>query len=135
MVAQLSAAPTGTFAPRLHVFAYGTLVDPRCLDDVLGHRHTGERLRARLLGFQRKTSPDYPYPYIVAAADHSVDGVLIMDLSPDDLRLLDLYEEVDAGTYRREPVDVEVWGCGPTTLRVQACVYVAGPGLLAATNA
>jgi gamma-glutamylcyclotransferase (GGCT)/AIG2-like uncharacterized protein YtfP len=134
MVAQPAPTHTGTSSPRFHVFAYGTLVDPRCLDDVLGHRHSGERLRARLVGFQRITTPDYPYPYVVAAADHWVDGVLIMDLSPDDVQLLDRYEEVDAGMYLREPVEVDAWGCGPTTLRVQACVYVAGPGLCAATN-
>jgi gamma-glutamylcyclotransferase (GGCT)/AIG2-like uncharacterized protein YtfP len=134
MAAQPAPIHTGAFSAPTHVFAYGTLVDPRCLDDVLGHRHAGERLRARLRGFQRITTGAYPYPYIVADAEHAVDGVLVMDLSPEDLRLLDQYEEVDAGMYLREPVEVEAWGCGPSTWRVQACVYVAGPRLIAATN-
>jgi gamma-glutamylcyclotransferase (GGCT)/AIG2-like uncharacterized protein YtfP len=117
-----------------HVFVYGSLVDPRCLDDALGHRHTGERLRARLQGYQRLTTPEYPFPYLVPAPDHAVDGVLLMDLSAHDLQLLDRYEEVDAGMYRREAVEVEAWGCGGSVPRVQAWTYVAGPGLIAAVN-
>src|SRR5260370_22484124 len=31
-----------------HLFVYGSLVEPRCLDEVLGHPFMGERLRARL---------------------------------------------------------------------------------------
>jgi hypothetical protein len=54
-----------------------------------------------------------------------------MDLSPADMQTLDRYEEVDSGAYLRERVEVEVWGCGPRTLRLQAYAYVGGPGLLA----
>jgi gamma-glutamylcyclotransferase (GGCT)/AIG2-like uncharacterized protein YtfP len=116
-----------------HVFAYGSLVDPLCLDDVLGHRHQGERLRARLDGYRRISTLAYEFPFIVAAPGSSVEGVLLMDLSPADMRTLDRYEEVDTGTYARERVEVEVWGCGPRTLRVQAYAYVGGPELVAAT--
>src|SRR5437762_3571901 len=93
-----------------HVFAYGSLVDPHCLDDVLGHTHHGERLAARLVGYERVTATTYPYPFIVAISGATVEGVLVMDLSPYDLQALDRYEEVDAGTYRRELVEVETWG-------------------------
>jgi hypothetical protein len=118
-----------------HVFAYGSLVDPRCLDDVLGHRHAGERLPARLNGYERISAPDYAFPYIVAAEGRSVEGVLVMDLSPYDIEALDRYEEVGQGVYEREAVEVEVWGCGPRTLRLQAQTYVAGAHLAAATSA
>jgi gamma-glutamylcyclotransferase (GGCT)/AIG2-like uncharacterized protein YtfP len=110
-----------------HLFAYGTLVDPACLDEVLGHRHQGERLAARLRGYQRVTTPTFPYPFIVEANGSSVDGVLVMDLSPYDIQVLDRYEEVESGVYRREPVQVEAWGCGPHPVHVWADVYVAGP--------
>ena len=60
-----------------------------------------------------------------------VDGVVLEDLSPDDLRTLDGYEEVDEGVYRRELAEVQVWGCGPSTPSVTAYVYVAGPTLAA----
>jgi gamma-glutamylcyclotransferase (GGCT)/AIG2-like uncharacterized protein YtfP len=116
--------------PRL--FAYGSLVDPACLDEVLGHRHAGERLPARLDGFERIATSAYPFPYIVAAPGRCVEGVLLMDLSLQDVAVLDRYEEVDEGIYQRQLVEVEAWGCAPETLRLQAHTYVAGPVLIAA---
>jgi gamma-glutamylcyclotransferase (GGCT)/AIG2-like uncharacterized protein YtfP len=127
------AARVGQTTLAEHLFAYGTLVDPRRLDDVLGHRHQGERLRARLDGYRRVLVQTYEFPCIVAAPGSSVEGVVLMDLSPADMQTLDRYEEVDIGAYVREQVEVEVevWGCGPRTLRLQAHVYVAGERLLA----
>ena len=122
-----------TAATGRHAFVYGTLVDPLCLDEVLGHRHAGERLPARLRGYRRIADVAYPYPYIVAEHDGCVDGVLLMDLSSDDIRALDEYEDLDEGVYRRELVEVEAWGCGPRTLRFQAYAYLAGPAIQAST--
>jgi gamma-glutamylcyclotransferase (GGCT)/AIG2-like uncharacterized protein YtfP len=113
----------------IHVFAYGSLVDPRCLDAVLGHPHLGERLAARLAGFLRITSSTYPYPFLVAAESHAVDGVLIMELTAADLAALDRYEEVDSGVYQRRQVRVETWGCGPRSMYYPAFVYVGGVAL------
>jgi gamma-glutamylcyclotransferase (GGCT)/AIG2-like uncharacterized protein YtfP len=129
-----SRPPTGgSWAPE-RLFAYGSLIEPGCLDEVLGHRHTGERLRARLTGYQRITSSTYPYPYILEAVGQSVDGVVFMDLSPSELQELDRYEEVDAGMYRRQLIEVEAWGCGPRPIRLQAHAYVAGPSLIVSTS-
>jgi len=112
-----------------HVFVYGTLVDPAVLDGVLGHRHLGERLRARLPGYARRTSPGFDYPYIVPSPDAAVDGILVLDLSTADVEALDAYEDVGVGTYARRRVAVEAWGCGPHALRVEAHTYVAGAAL------
>ncbi len=128
---ELPACAETSTANRL--FAYGTLVDAQCLDAVLGRRHAGERLRARLTGYQRMASERYPYPFIVATNGGVVDGVLLLDLTPYDLSVLDRYEEVEEGVYCRELVQVEAWGCGPSTLRMPAFTYVAGPALAAAT--
>jgi gamma-glutamylcyclotransferase (GGCT)/AIG2-like uncharacterized protein YtfP len=117
-----------------HLFAYGSLVDPRRLDDVLGHPHPGERVAARLSGYQRVAAGAYPYPFIVASAADSVDGILVMDLSPCDIQALDRYEEIQTGVYARRLVEVEAWGCGPRALRLQAYAYVAGPVLIASTG-
>jgi gamma-glutamylcyclotransferase (GGCT)/AIG2-like uncharacterized protein YtfP len=117
-----------------HLFAYGTLVDPARLNEVLGHTHRGERLAARLRGYRRVMSTSFDYPFLVAEAGSFVEGVLIMDLSADDLRVLDRYEEVESGVYQREPVQVEAWGCGPNPMRLAADVYVAGTALLASTD-
>jgi gamma-glutamylcyclotransferase (GGCT)/AIG2-like uncharacterized protein YtfP len=112
-----------------HLFVYGTLLEPSQLARVLGHPHDGEVLRARLEGFRRVTT-GYAYPYVVPDHMASVDGLLIMDLGREDLRRLDEYEDVADEVYRRVPVDVEVWGCGPRPARLQAETYAAGPGLL-----
>ena len=123
----MSPIPTASTS---QLFVYGSLVDPRCLDDVLGRHHAGERLRACLTGFRRVLTDAYPYPFIVAAADESVDGILIMDLTRRDLEVLDEYEEVATGTYARIEVEVDAWGCGPRTMRIAAHTYVAGSKLL-----
>ena len=117
-----------------HLFVYGTLADPAQLDHVLGHKHLGERVSARLVGYQRLTSASFPYPFVVEKAGEWVDGVLLMELSTDDMRVLDRYEEVESGVYRRKSVQVDAWGCGSNPLRVSADVYVAGAALLASTS-
>jgi gamma-glutamylcyclotransferase (GGCT)/AIG2-like uncharacterized protein YtfP len=112
-----------------HLFVYGSLVDPRRLDAVLGHRFSGERLRARLEGFERIGSAELGYPYLVEQPTSFVDGVLIMDLSPGDLDVLDRYEDVDTGVYERIVVEVEAWGCGPRPAHLEAHTYVGGSKL------
>jgi gamma-glutamylcyclotransferase (GGCT)/AIG2-like uncharacterized protein YtfP len=116
------------------VFVYGSLADPRCLDAVLGRRHTHERLRAHLDGFRRVATGAYAYPFIVAAPAEGVDGILVMNLTEEDLEVLDEYEEVAAGTYTRIAVEVEAWGCGPRAMRFAADTYVAGTELLRLTG-
>ena len=115
----------------VHVFVYGSLVDPQRLREVLGYPPPGERLRATLRGFARRMVDDYAYPFIVADPEAHVEGVLVLDLSARDLERLDDYEEVDAHIYTRSAVEVEAWGCGPRGRRVAAYTYVAGPRLLA----
>jgi gamma-glutamylcyclotransferase (GGCT)/AIG2-like uncharacterized protein YtfP len=125
--------PAGDSQLTRHVFAYGTLIEPGLLDTVLGHKHLGERLAARLVGYERVSVPTYPYPYVVPSPGASIDGVLLMDLSAYDMQALDRYEEVESSVYRREAVEVEAWGCGPRSIYVQADVYAAGQQLLAST--
>jgi gamma-glutamylcyclotransferase (GGCT)/AIG2-like uncharacterized protein YtfP len=112
----------------MHLFVYGSLTNPRRLDEVIGHVHTGERLRARLRGYERQQRDAEPYPFVVPADGAWTDGVLILDLAEADVRAIDAYEEVDQRRYRRLPVDVEVWGCGPGASQMRAETYVAGAG-------
>jgi hypothetical protein len=90
-------------------------------------------LEARLANYRRCTTPGYAYPFIVAEPGGSVEGVLLMDLSPYDLQVLDRYEEVESGVYRRELVEVEAWGCGARPIFIRADAYIAGPALEAST--
>ena len=112
------------------MFVYGSLVDPRRLKEVLGHPARGEVLRARVRGYRRVSAPTYEYPFVVPDADASVDGLLLMHLTPPELESLDAYEDVAEGVYRRVPVEVETWGCGPSSACVRAWTYAAGPALL-----
>ena len=118
----------------MHLFVYGSLVEPRRLDEVLGFHFLGERLRARLAGYERVTTESLGYPFLMARAEHMVDGILIMDLSPNDMDVLDRYEDVDTGLYKRVAVEVETWGCGPSPTFVQAQTYVGGPRLQSTLN-
>lgn len=122
---------SGSNSAPQHLFVYGTLVDPLKLDEVIGHRHMGERLRARLHGFERIAPGDYPYPYLVPSPDAAVEGILVMDLSATDFDALDVYEEVALGLYERLRVEVEAWGCGPHSAYLQAHTYVGGARLTA----
>ena len=121
----------GVHSTGQHVFAYGSLVDPGCLDEVLGHRHVGERLAARLDGYARITTAAFPFPYIVVEQGRSVGGGLLMDLSAYDIQALDRYEDVEQGIYARRRVEVEAWGCGPRPRLFEAETYLAGPQLIA----
>jgi gamma-glutamylcyclotransferase (GGCT)/AIG2-like uncharacterized protein YtfP len=118
-----------------NLFVYGSLADPRRLDDVLGYRFGGERLRAQLHGFFRARVDAYEYPFLMPREGGVVDGILIYGLDLRDMAVLDRYEDVDSGFYSRTRVqDVEVWGCGPHPMQVVAEAYVAGPALLKLTG-
>ena len=112
-----------------HLFVYGSLVDPRRLDEVLGYRFDGERLSAHLADYQRVSLEGFEWPFIVPSQGRTVVGVLVMDLTAHELDILDRYEEVQLGFYSRASVDVEAWGCGPRPVSVAAQAYVAGPSL------
>jgi gamma-glutamylcyclotransferase (GGCT)/AIG2-like uncharacterized protein YtfP len=113
----------------IHLFVYGSLVDPRRLDEVLGYRFDGERLSAHLADHERVSVDGFEWPFIVPSPGHTVVGVLIMDLTARELDILDRYEEVHLGFYSRASVDVEAWGCGPRPVSVAAQAYVAGSSL------
>ncbi len=117
-----------------HVFVYGSLLEPSCLAAVLRRTPSGERLRATLRGYGRRSVSGYAYPFIVPEPDARVEGVLIMDLSLRDLERLDAYEEVDTHVYRRIRVEVDAWGCGPRGMRLAGFTYVAGPRLVALSS-
>jgi gamma-glutamylcyclotransferase (GGCT)/AIG2-like uncharacterized protein YtfP len=134
----MSADAAGRASTAQHLFVYGSLTDPRTVDRVLGHVHRGERLRARLAGYERMQHPSYGYPFLTTREGAHVEGVLLMDLSQADLQTLDAYEEVDQGFYTRTRVEVEAFGCGPRGAHMQVETYIGGPvlrNLLIATTA
>jgi gamma-glutamylcyclotransferase (GGCT)/AIG2-like uncharacterized protein YtfP len=112
------------------LFVYGSLMDVRVLEEVIGHAHRGERLRARLHGYERVTVSGWDYPALVPHAGTYTDGVLVTDLSAADLEALDRYEEVTGSVYLRAPVEIEVVESGSVAALMAAQTYVAGPVLL-----
>ncbi len=115
----------------MELFVYGSLKDPARLDEVLGRRYRGARVPARLDGFQRLRSADYAFPFLVPAEAARVDGLLLVELSEDDLAAIDLYEEVDQNRYRRATVTVTVGALddAPGSRTLTAQTYLAGPAL------
>jgi gamma-glutamylcyclotransferase (GGCT)/AIG2-like uncharacterized protein YtfP len=113
--------------PAARLFVYGTLMDRATLERVLGRRYGGEQLRARLPGYARRRVPGYAYPVLFPDPAAATDGLLLLDLTGEDLLALDAYEDVAEGAYERRAVEVEAWACGPTPLLVEAHTYLAGP--------
>jgi gamma-glutamylcyclotransferase (GGCT)/AIG2-like uncharacterized protein YtfP len=114
---------------RESLFVYGSLVRRAVLVQVLGHPHWGEQLRAQLRGWRKVQTPAYGYPFLVPDPHGLVDGVVLLDLSAEDLARLDVYEEVDERVYERTAVEVTCWSCGPGDTTLRAWTYVAGPTL------
>ena len=82
------------------LFVYGSLLEEAKRMEILGHRV--DVIAARLDGFERRRAR---YFYIVRAADASTPGLVMLNLSDDDWRRLDAYEEVPT-LYTREDVGV-----------------------------
>ena len=70
---------------------------------------TGRRFRKQpaLLPGYRKETPPGGYPYVVPDPQASVEGVLMLDLTAETLRVLDHYED-EGELYRRVEVVVTV---------------------------
>lgn len=102
----------------MHVFVYGTLMDPTLVRSLTGRTCRPET--ARLAGY-RRFEPVGSYPYILPCAEAVVDGALLRDLEGPALQRLDEYEG-EGDLYLRTAVTVETAG-GP-----RRCVtYVANP--------
>jgi gamma-glutamylcyclotransferase (GGCT)/AIG2-like uncharacterized protein YtfP len=101
--------------PRL--FVYGTLRDPACQERVVGRRFPARP--ARLRGYVRREAA---YPYVIASADASVDGLLLDDVDAEAMARLDAYED-EGRLYRRAAVTVEVGD------EVVACDVYVGLGI------
>lgn len=108
------------------LFAYGVLMRPELLRALTQRRFTSEP--ATLEGFRRYTVVEEgypPFPAIVPEPDARVDGVLVREVDEESLRILDRFEEVESGLYRRGEVTV----FDDAGRKCQAWVYIAGSKL------
>ena len=86
------------------LFVYGTLQDADILGAVLGRAVDTTRLRpARAPGYRAVAYPGRVYPALVVSAPDHAPGLLLEDLSRDDLAMLDAFEGPE---YRRQGLAV-----------------------------
>lgn len=110
-----------------HVFAYGTLMCADIMRAACGGLPAARP--ARLDGFSRHPVAGEEYPGIRANSGHAVDGVLYLDVSPEQLARLDAFE---GAQYLRRPVTVRLADGSrqeaQTYVFADHCLYLLQPG-------
>jgi len=102
------------------LFVYGTLQDADILGAVLGRAVDTTRLRPAMApGYRAVTYPGRVYPALVVSALDHAPGLLLEDLSQDDLAMLDAFEGLE---YRRHSIAVI---CGEELHQADAYLPVA----------
>lgn len=105
----------------MNVFAYGTLKNQGFVERMLGHE---VEMQSGFLSNYVRLKPNF---YMIFPHEgRSVKGVIIYDLSEEDIARFDRYEGNGFGYYDRMPVMVEPVG-GPGRVDCQA--YVGGPNM------
>ena len=77
-------------SPGTSLFVYGTLLNAEILECLLGY--LPERSTAKVNGFQRLAVRDDVFPAVRPSSEFSVEGLLLTDLSGQDVRRLDEFE-------------------------------------------
>jgi gamma-glutamylcyclotransferase (GGCT)/AIG2-like uncharacterized protein YtfP len=90
----------------VHLFVYGTLTEPACVERVTGRRFASRA--ATLHGWIRTMGAD-GYPVIHPSPGAVVDGKVLDGLDADALRALDAYED-EGRLYLRREVTVVAGG-------------------------
>nr|MDO8082536.1 gamma-glutamylcyclotransferase family protein [Candidatus Freyarchaeota archaeon] len=109
---------------QIYLFVYGTLLDQEFAENLVRKRLT--YLQAKLYGFEKiNPSESFPYNYIVPHDGCEVEGMLIKGLDKESLKILDRYEGVDSGLYKRIKVQVST-----NQGKIEAYTYIAGKSLL-----
>lgn len=78
-------------ARSIPIFVYGTLSFPDIFSALLGRDVAGQT--ARISGYRRIRVKDKVYPGLVASAKSEINGVFHTDITPDELKLIDAFED------------------------------------------
>lgn len=100
----------------MHLFTYGTLMDPEIMAHVSGGQYRSRP--ARLSGYRRRVVSGEVYPAIVPCAAEGVEGMVYFSLSGNSLERLDRFE---GEYYERRTLLVE---CEGEQLQVQGYVLL-----------
>ena len=106
----------------MHLFAYGTLMDPEIMHLASKGRYDADP--ATLVGYVRKTVTGEVYPAITESKEASVTGVVYFDVSVVALERLDAFE---GSLYRRTLVTVTA----STAQALDAYAYILSPAHVA----
>jgi len=98
------------------LFGYGEFLRDEVLQELLGH--APPKMPAVLRGYKRVLEKSTGFYNIVPSKRGVVEGVVMTDISDEDLSKLDLFEEASA-LYYREPHEVET-----PKGRITAWVYI-----------
>lgn len=82
-----------------NLFAYGTLMEPRIIAEIIGRTPSSQP--AELRGYRRQRIRGELYPGIQPAADATTPGLIYFDLAPEEMALLDAFE---GAFYENRPV-------------------------------
>jgi gamma-glutamylcyclotransferase (GGCT)/AIG2-like uncharacterized protein YtfP len=82
------------------LFVYGSLMDPDRRQEIIGRRV--DTVPATIHDYELGRARDF---FIRERPGRSTEGLLLLNLTPEDFRLLDIYEEVPR-LYTREKVEV-----------------------------
>lgn len=104
----------------MNLLAYGTLMAPDIMQEVSGCAAI-ESVDATLDGYRRYGVRGEQYPGIIRANEGQVEGVLYLDVPPEAVVRLDLFE---GDMYSRESVTASRKSDGKT---VEAMAYVVRP--------
>lgn len=99
-----------------HVFVYGSLMYLPVWSQVVQGVYACENAVA--MGFQRHAVPNETYPGMVRNPAAQVQGIVWLDVSPQDLQRLDAFEGVE---YQRETIEINLNKNGSS---IQAGTYL-----------
>ncbi|KXA95591.1 hypothetical protein AKJ36_00160 [candidate division MSBL1 archaeon SCGC-AAA259I07] len=81
------------------VFAYGSLMNPKFVEELLGK--SVKLVPAKLEGYKKVQTPGRKYPAAVKHPTSSIKGELLLNLSSEDVKKIDKWEETPENLYVR----------------------------------
>lgn len=112
---------TGSQTPPL--FVYGSLCDADLVKELLKKEADFEE--AFVENYKTVFSHGFPYPFLVESVGSAVEGKIILNLGQADYAILDDYERISSGLYKRIIAPVKLKD-GPV---IEANLYIGGKRL------
>lgn len=99
----------------MHLFTYGTLMNPELMHQLLGVHHQYQQYQVS--HYRRTALADRHYPGLIFDQSHTTEGLLYLNLTAQEFEILDRYEGSEY-----EKIEVAE--------HVQTYLYVGPPALI-----